>query len=49
MNSLLLAQVRSLTNLPEQVSDAIAWWKFVLPIAVVLFFGSWIVEKFKKK
>jgi hypothetical protein len=45
----ILAQIRSLTNLPETVSDTIAWWKFILPFVLVALAISWVVNLFKRK
>lgn len=45
----ILAQIRSLTNLPETVSDTIAWWKIILPLVLVALAIGWVVNKFKSK
>jgi hypothetical protein len=48
MNS-ILAQVRSITNIPEQISGTIAWWKIAFPAALALGAIAWVVDKLKKK
>jgi hypothetical protein len=45
----ILAQIRSLTDLPEDASDSIAWWKFILPIALAVLIIGWVINKFKNK